>query len=222
MSRAFNGSSQSASRAIDFSAYSVLSVGALVYVNSLGANDQVLWELTSDSLSTAGGIGCVIETTASISLFTGGVGGGFPNAQAVLYSPPSTGTWLHIGATYDRSLNPSRQLNLWLNGVVQTPTSTPALNSSTGNYANDTLYIGSRANSAKWFGGNLAQFGIWNQSLGSADWLQLAAGLSPLKVRPSTLIRAWPFDNGLIELRNGGTLTNNGTTSTTASPRIYR
>lgn len=220
-SQAFNGSSQSASVSLDLSSNSVISVCAWVYVNALIGTDQNFWELTGDSLITAGGVGCIWEAHPYVTLFVGGTGGGFGSCQACNYTPPSTGAWHHYVATYDRSLGPSRELDLWIDGVLQTPVVT-FINSSTGNYANSTFHVGARTNSTNWLAGKIAGLTIYNESLSAADIKSLAAGLHPMKVRPSKIIRLWMFDNGLIDLRSSAALTNNGSTQASDGPRIYR
>ncbi len=223
MSQSFNGSNQSASLAIDFSVYSILSVSAWIYVNTQSAAfDQVIWELTTDSAQTAGGFGLIWEGTSTLTVFKCGTGGGFGNASIRQYTPPSTAAWHNVVCTYDFTLGSTNQVNQWIDGILQTANVSFQPGSPTGPFANSTFYVGSRGNSSKWLGGNVQGLAIYNESLSSSDIKSLAAGLSPIKVRPSKLIKAWPFDNGLIEVKSGNTLTNNGSAQSYLSQRIYK
>lgn len=65
---------------------------------------------------------------------TGGAGNNF-----ACYTPPSAGVWHHYTVTLDRSINGPREVNLYIDGIIQVPNSIPDTTNTTGN--NFALYI---------------------------------------------------------------------------------
>lgn len=125
-------------------------------------------------------------------------------------------TWYHGGASWVSST----ERPLWLNGVneaTDTDAETPA--------NLDSVTIGAAGDSSPgdYFDGDIAEVAIWDVELVAADWLALAAGASPLLVRPASLIRYWPMvgrnspETELI-IASELTLTN---TTTAAHPRVH-
>lgn len=114
----------------------------------------------------------------------------------------STGTWLHIGATYVG--NVSQTMGVWLNGSRDGTTTSPSM-SATADTANGWT-IGARATPANPFDGDIAEVAIWNDDITggsstSEHMLALANGASPFQVRPEFLVAYWPlwgdYDNGI-------------------------
>lgn len=60
---------------------------------------------------------------------------------------------------------------------------------------------------AAWdFAGRLAECGFWAAQLSVDEQLALAAGFSPMMIKPQSLARYWPFQNSRADWRNGSTL----------------
>ena len=81
-------------------------------------------------------------------------------------------------------------------------------NGSRGGHSNDTI----------------ADIGLWNVALSAEEWAALAAGASPLLVRPSALVGYWPLRGRGTDEEDwvGGRLmsANNGPITVADSPRI--
>lgn len=76
------------------------------------------------------------------------------------------------------------------------------------------LFLALKANS---------QAAVWNVALTDEEMASLAAGCSPLRVRPSALVFYAPLSPGVFDYRAGVTITNNNTSTVSADhPRIYR
>jgi Concanavalin A-like lectin/glucanases superfamily len=123
----------------------------------------------------------------------------------------STSTWTHLGLTYD-SVN---GLQTYVNGVSDgTQSANGALAT---NYGGTFLTLGEDLNTGgRLFAGNMADFSLWNTPLSAAEFLALASGTRPNKIRPIAL-RAWLPLDGLVspepDLTGNG---NNGTLTGTA------
>jgi hypothetical protein len=65
----------------------------------------------------------------------------------------------------------------------------------------------------------IAESAIWNVALTAAEIATLAAGYSPLFVRPQSLVFYAPIIRELNNLK-GGVLTNNGSAAVSVHPRI--
>lgn len=125
----------------------------------------------------------------------------------------SINTWYHVAGVYSSVTN--RQA--WLNGIsatANTTSSSPVVN---------RMQIGARLipsiNSV--FIGRIANVGIWNVSLTSAEIVSLSKGVSCNMIRPQNLIFHAPLIRDLIDTNRGLTLTNNNTATIADHPRIY-
>jgi len=73
--------------------------------------------------------------------------------------------------------------------------------------------------------GRVAHPAIWNAALTDAEIVMLSQGVSPLLVRPESLVFYVPYlgrDTSDIDIEGGVVLTNTGTTSETSEPRVTR
>ncbi len=68
-------------------------------------------------------------------------------------------------------------------------------NTSLNPTGEDSISIGMRRNGSPSFPANcyMAEVGLWDTDLNQADWDMLAARMSPIGVRPESLISYWPF-----------------------------
>lgn len=76
---------------------------------------------------------------------------------------------------------------------------------------------------AAFLNGRLAEVGLWSAALDDAEVLSLSRGVSPLLVRPASLVAYWPLNRqGLrYDLIGGNTLSQSGSPATIAHPRIF-
>jgi hypothetical protein len=83
------------------------------------------------------------------------------------YTWPTTGTWHHYIAVYDKSLS-TDEVNLYIDGLLQTPASRPDNSNNTNTFANDTLYLMSTEGTSRFDAGKMDDVRIYNRVL-SAD-----------------------------------------------------
>jgi len=108
-------------------------------------------------------------------------------ASSVHYSNSNT-TWFHVGGVFPDKDN----LAIYVNGSAD-GTGTSGSNVTFAD--SDNFYIGARTQSSPtsfWEGG-IAEVAAYNVSLTVSEMASLAAGFSPLLVRPSALVGYWPL-----------------------------
>jgi hypothetical protein len=97
--------------------------------------------------------------------------------SANCYAQPSSGVWHHLAIIYDKTKAGTAQTALYIDGVLQTPTSN--LNNTAQNsnsFGNNPIYLFSRAGSQFLNAGQLDDLRIYNRALSAAEIQQLASG----------------------------------------------
>lgn len=129
----------------------------------------------------------------------------------------TTGTWFHAGAVFASSTSRTAYLN-GVAGTTNTTSNTPSGISHT--MIGAAWYTNSLLDDTD---GRIAEVGIWNAALTTAEMAMLAKGLSPLFVRPASLVLYAPMlgrADPEPDLVGANVLTVNGTPSQSAHPRI--
>lgn len=87
------------------------------------------------------------------------------------------------------------------------------------------LHIGQdiRSNVGSYADGKIADVAVWDVALSDAEIQALAAGASPLLIRPASLVFYLPMRKGdsLTDWASGITMTNNGTTESVDHPPVW-
>ena len=115
-----------------------------------------------------------------------------PAKLAISTSSLSTGTWSHIGISFSGA----DELRMWFDGVNE---ATTAIN-GTGSYGSPNigfcrrpLDLNDGESSRDRADALFAEWAIWDETLDADDFGALAAGVSPIMVRPSAIVSYWPF-----------------------------
>ena len=154
--------------------------------------------------------------------FTSGMRGHTAQSSTDVYADGNT-TWFHLVGAYIASNNQK----LYVNGsLVDTDTGSANISDFADS---DQFYIGAGVvsgtdiTSRTWEGG-IAEVGAYAAELTAGEISALAAGFSPLLVRPSALVGYWPLGGPYapttIDPVGSNTLTANGGASAEAHPRI--
>lgn len=124
--------------------------------------------------------------------------------------------WSFVGGDWDGG-----DIHLWIAGVLRATTVCTSIMAShvgtANSWGNDQADGG-----AQFWNGLLAEGAIWNAVLTASEWAALAAGVSPFRVRPQSLIHYLPMfglaspEPDLSGNANNGTLT--GTTPANHPP----
>ena len=140
---------------------------------------------------------------------------GSTSAQANSGGSVSSGTWSHGGAVFSGASSRA----VYLNGTKTTNTTTTSTNLA----ATDRTYTGAFVSGTSQFSGDLAEIAIWNVALTDDEMTSLAAGCSPLRIRPASLQYYAPLWPTIFDYRKGVSITNVNTTTAVADhPRIFQ
>jgi len=179
------------------------------------------------SLCYTGGAGAFLDgfnirNVASSGLVRAEVGDG-TNTSGGNAGAVTTGAWNHVAGVFTSSTSRTP----YLNGAVGTENTT----SRTPSAAADKTVIGIRyfQNNAKDSAANesqIAEATIWNVALTAAEILQLAAGYSPLFVRPASLMAYYPLVRGDAsgdepDVWRGLKMVEQGTVVVQSHPRVF-
>ena len=140
-------------------------------------------------------------------------------SSAITSSAATAGVWTHTCAVFASSASRAAYINGGSKGT-DTGDKTPSGINRTilaARYAG----VGTKE---LFLNGDLAEAAIWNVALDDAEVATLAAGVSPLVVRPSGLVAYWPLigtTSPEIDIRGRTELTLNNTPTQAAHTRIF-
>ncbi len=127
------------------------------------------------------------------------------------------------------------QNNIWQHmvGVFESP-SLRKMSVNGGIFAQSNINVGTQNTlneitiGANWspvlgqfFGGDIAEVGVWNVALTQSECISLYAGMSCDKIRPQNLVFYAPLVRDLIDQKGGLTITNNNGATVANHPRVY-
>lgn len=194
------------------SASSQYLIGGSAPVTAVPLTIVAWFKLTA---SGGGGSICAVgDATAHcrLSVATGQVQAlctGSTTANATTSGSASGGVWAHGAAVFSGTASRTA----YFNGAASTPNTV----SVTQNTFNEIL-IGARrlTTLGQYFGGDIAEVGVWNVVLTAAEIAALAKGIAPHRIRPQNLVFYPRLIRGLVETRRRLALTNtNGATVST-------
>ena len=143
--------------------------------------------------------------------------GTFQSANVLTGSTAIGTDWSHIAGV----VTPNVRQEIFLNAnsaAVKTSGVLASIHSGTA-----PLWIGAQflIGTSTIFDGLIAEVGIWNAALTTAEVASLAKGMSCDKVRPQSLVFYAPLVRELIDQKGGLTITNNNGATAATHPRIY-
>ena len=194
-------------------AYTNLTVECFMRTTTTNTGIMVLLEQTASFFNNSGAF--LIDVGDGVG--PGRVVGGFCTASAgpklnldqTAANAAADGQWHHIAVVYNRTKSGSDRSILYFDGVAQGTFVTWTNDNATA-FRNDTLYIGSRANSATYrYTGALDDIRITGGALQPGQFLKAPSTALP------NVIAYWPFSHAqpLADVSgNGHTLSNAGVT----------
>lgn len=126
----------------------------------------------------------------------------------------TSGVWYHGAAVY-AATNDRR---VFLDGVK----STNSTNVTPSGFVRTSVGAFMGAANSTFFDGDIAEVAIWNVALTDDEIASLSRGLSPLKVRPASLVFYVPLWRDVFDYRASLSITSNNTVPTETHPRRYR
>ena len=175
-----------------------LSISMLCRLASVPSNNAFAnrFMMMMRANSSASGYYAMIQQSNLVNGYAGTVG--FENVQAVTHT---TGVWFQLGFTWDFSTT-TATLKIYRDGALV----------GSGSSTRGTVSNSSEINRIGSFGlnehfnGQLAEFGVWNEILTDSEWSSLAR-FRPNRIRPSALVRYYPFVRNQNEIRSGTVVT---------------
>ena len=121
------------------------------------------------------------------------------------FSQPTSGVWHHLAVVYDMTQAAANEVNLYIDGVLQTALKQTYNSNNSGSFGTYPLYIFSRAGTTSFAGGQMDDLQLYNRALSASEVQQIYGGatLSP--------------DFALASLPMSQTVTQGGTTTYTAA-----
>ena len=89
------------------------------------------------------------------------------------YNQPTSGIWNHIAVVHDKSQAAANEIELYINGVLQTSTNASSTN-NTNNFGNYPFYMFSRGGTLEFNPGYIDDFRVYNRALTAAEIATLA------------------------------------------------
>lgn len=146
---------------INLTAYNKVVVEAMLYVNSYDSTNRITWEL-SPSTVLAGNPGSFYfaqDTTAPAGhspVLRGNVG-----LSVAKHTTSAPGVWRHVVAVYNMGLA-TNEVDLYIDGVLQTPTSRTTNSNNTANFGNYPFYVMSRGGTSLFSAGQMQHLAIYS------------------------------------------------------------
>lgn len=138
------------------------------------------------------------------------------------FARPAGGEWHQIGITYDAGSTANDPV-FYVDGVSQAVTEFAAPTGSVVNNA-DAYMLGNRSADDRTWDGRLAEFAVWDAILTPAEMAALGQGVSPLLIRPQSLVSYVPLLGGQSpepDWKIAGGATVSGATAAT-HPRVFK
>ncbi len=174
---AFNGKNQSITiPSVDLSGTPTATVSFWMFKSSFVANDGLAVEDSNPSISS---LGFHIDTDigASPAACTGTLGIDLVNDNTsdnlFCFTLPSTGAWHNITAILDTTQPANGEVTYYLDGVLQTAVNHSISADTTGNFAKEPFYIGSRGSTQLYYAGMIDDVRVYNRALSAAEIKQL-------------------------------------------------
>lgn len=148
---------------------------------------------------------------------TSDTGGSFTSAAAP--SAMSAGSWHNIVGLWTSTSSRT----CYIDGSGGTADTTAITGMATLNVTGFGRLSDSTPSS--YINGMMAECGMWNVALTAAEIASLAEGVSPLFIRPASLVGYWPLignDSPEIDLVGGNDMTLGGTPTAVAHPAVMR
>ena len=109
--------------------------------------------------------------------------------SSACYTQPSSGVWHHLAVVYDKSQAGTNAVNLYIDGVLQTPSSRPQTTTNTNQFGSRASWLFSRDGSSDFSAGEVDDLRLYDETLTAAQIQQIyqigKANLVSLSVTPA-------------------------------------
>ncbi len=101
---------------------------------------------------------------------------GNEGTTANCYTQPSSGVWHHLAVVYDKTQTGGNQVDLYIDGVLQTPNWNLSSATNTNNFGNDPIYLFSRGGKSQFSSATVNDLRIYNSALTAEQVQQIYNG----------------------------------------------
>ncbi len=189
MARTFNGTTDEISMGSSLILMpAALSISFWVNPTSLvPAYSNILNRMVDNTFATNGDYAIYLKSNGKLAIFVNNATGR-QNYDGAGTHTLTTGSWWHISFSCPTSGN----TQIYVNGVSDGG----GING--GNFATTSVrpfLMGfDPITAGRFFGGSIADLGVWNAALSAGEVQSLAQGYRPFQTRPKSLVGWWPFD----------------------------
>lgn len=187
--RQFNGTDQAMQAAsVDLSDTQAATISLWLQVTATPGADDIVFEFGASVITVSGSIVFGINNGGvnQLSVYTRTDVG----PHGALYPAINQGEYHHYAIIGDISQT-TNEVDLYIDGVLQTPDSRDNANNNTGNLSTLTLNFMSRNNTTLFSIGDLADVAVWNMRLSGTDISSLAGGALPNTIQAANLRGYW-------------------------------
>ncbi|MGO9640153.1 MAG: beta strand repeat-containing protein [Candidatus Acidiferrales bacterium] len=89
------------------------------------------------------------------------------------YAQPSSGVWHHLALVYDMSQAAANEVQLYVDGVLQTALNQVVSSTNTGNFGNHSTYLFSRGGTQLFSAGEMDDLQLYNRALSASEIEQI-------------------------------------------------
>ena len=219
MSRDLTGTASYLSRndRLGFSGYP-LSVFIWLYGDTFATNNRTLFNIGQAAGAADDTLKMAVLTDGRVEVLAYDPVNGFRVAQSV--ATVSTGAWQSAGAVWTSTTSRSVYVN-GANKITNTDTSAVTFTDLDRTGVGVNIVGGF----TELFDGRLAHCAVWNVALADAEMEILHSGLSPLRVRPASLVAYWSLsgkDDPEIDIIGRYDLTVTSAAASNDEPRVFR
>ena len=160
--------------AIDLRSTQAVTVAFWTKRSYTTAGGNVLFEATNDYQSSSTGFALSPDDDACHGIQAALRGN--EGTTANCYSQPSSGVWHHFAVVYDKSQTGGNQVDLYIDGVLQSPTWNLSSATNTNNFGNDPIYLFSRGGTSQFSSGRVKDLRIYSSALTATQVQQIYNG----------------------------------------------
>lgn len=222
MARDLNGSSHYLSR--NAALATTVPFTFACWINPDATSDEVVFSLGISSDTSE--YSSLMIRNADAKLLAASIDAGSAStASNVSTNAVSTGVWSHVGGVWTNFNNGAGTgIRAYLNGAVG---SSVGVQNATPEGTYNQTAVGAlwRTTASGFFDGRIADAAFWNVGLTADEMASLAAGASPLSIRPQSLVAYWPLLARATDEEDwvgGNTLTNNSAAASDEYPPLIR
>jgi hypothetical protein len=206
-----------------------LSVPDTATLDITGAITLVCWAKRNADLSTAQNLiakyfgpdqrSYIMQINTSGLLISRFARDGTANFLAAADSTSLVPTgWSHLATSWTPNV---ADAIIYINGISGWVSVGGVTNAVIHSGTADLVIGASSLGNSAYFGGLIAEVGIWDAALTADEIASLANGMTCDKVRPQNLVFYAPLVRDLQDVRGGLTITNNNTATVATHPRVY-